>query len=87
MLRHRFLVTIAREEPDAMDALEALITRASPLQLADPAPDRDALNAMLHAAVRAPDHGRLHPWRFIVITGAARSRLGEMLAAALRARA
>jgi len=69
-----------------MDAIEALTTRASPLQLADPAPDRDALNAMLRAAARAPDHGRLRPWRFLVITGAARSRLGDMLATALRAR-
>jgi nitroreductase len=69
-----------------MDALEALTTRASPLQLTDPAPDRDALNAMLRAATRAPDHGRLRPWRFIVISGAARSRLGDVLAAALRAR-
>lgn len=70
----------------AMEAIEALTTRASPLQLADPAPDRNALNAMLRAAAKAPDHGRLHPWRFIVIEGAARDRLGEVLAAALRRR-
>ncbi len=69
-----------------MEAIEALTTRASPLQLADPAPDRNALNAMLRAAAKAPDHGRLHPWRFIVIEGAARDRLGEVLAAALRRR-
>src|SRR5258706_15970472 len=69
-----------------MDALEALTTRASPLQLTDPAPDSGALNAMLRAAARAPDHGRLRPFRFVVIEGAARSRLGEVLAAALRAR-
>ncbi len=69
-----------------MDALEALTTRASPLQLTDPAPDRAALDAMLRAAVRAPDHGRLQPWRFVVIRGAARSALGDVLAAALKAR-
>jgi nitroreductase len=69
-----------------MDALEALTTRASPLQLADPPPDRAALDAMLRAAVRAPDHGRLHPWRLVVIRGEARSELGEVLAAALKAR-
>lgn len=69
-----------------MDALEALTTRASPLSLADPAPDRAALDSMLRAAVRAPDHGRLHPWRFVVISGEARSRLGDVLAAALKAR-
>jgi nitroreductase len=69
-----------------MDALEALTTRASPLALADPAPDHPAFEAMLRAAVRAPDHGRLHPWRFVVIRGAARSKLGDVLAAALKAR-
>lgn len=69
-----------------MDAIEALTTRASPLQLTDPAPDRDALEAMLRAAAKAPDHGRLRPWRFLVIAGAARDRLGEVLAMALRAR-
>ena len=69
-----------------MDALQALTTRASPLQLADPPPDPAALDAMLRAAVRAPDHGRLHPWRFVVIRGAARSKLGDVLAAALKAR-
>ncbi len=69
-----------------MDALEALTTRASPLALTDPAPDGPALEAMLRAAARAPDHGRLHPWRFVVIRGAARSALGDVLAAALKAR-
>ena len=69
-----------------MDAIEALTTRASPLKLGDPPPDGAALERMLHAAVRAPDHGRLHPWRFIVIKGEARRRLGDVLAAALRVR-
>jgi nitroreductase len=69
-----------------MEAIDALTTRASPLQLTEPAPDRNALNAMLRAAAKAPDHGRLHPWRFIVIEGTARDQLGEVLAAALRAR-
>ena len=42
---------------------------------------------MLGAAIRAPDHGRLRPWRFIVVRGAARERLGQVLADALKARA
>lgn len=69
-----------------MDALEALITRASPYALAEPAPDDAALKRMLAAAMAAPDHGRLRPWRFIAVRGAARNRLGEVLADALRAR-
>lgn len=35
---------------------------------------------MLAAAVRVPDHGRLQPWRFILIRGGNRQRLGEILA-------
>jgi nitroreductase len=66
-----------------MGALEALTTRASPAGLVAPAPDADALERMLRAAVRAPDHGRLRPWRFIVVAGAARETLGTVLADAL----
>jgi nitroreductase len=39
----------------------------------------------LTVAARVPDHGRLTPWRFIVIEGEARERLGEVIAAAARA--
>ncbi|MGH8714538.1 MAG: nitroreductase family protein [Casimicrobiaceae bacterium] len=69
-----------------MDALEALTTRASPIGLTEPAPDGTALAQMLRAASRAPDHGRLKPWCFIVIEGAARNALGDVLAVALRRR-
>jgi nitroreductase len=66
-----------------MDALEALTTRRSAGQLAEPAPDDRALDAMFRAALRAPDHGRLRPWRFLVLRGAARERFGAVLADAL----
>lgn len=69
-----------------MDALEALTTRASPIALREPAPDGAALALILRAASRAPDHGRLKPWRFIVVDGAARHALGEVLATALKRR-
>jgi len=71
---------------DPLDAIEALTTRASPTGLVAPAPDADALQHMLRAAVRAPDHGRLRPWRFIIVEGAARAALGGVLADALLAR-
>lgn len=75
-------------EPGAapLDAIEALTTRASPASLTAPAPDAEALENMFRAAARAPDHGRLRPWRFIVIEGGAREALGNVLADALRAR-
>src|SRR5689334_15947050 len=67
-------------------AIGALTTRASPAGLVAPAPDAAALDRMLRAAVRAPDHGRLRPWHFIVVDGAARAALGEILADALHRR-
>ena len=69
-----------------MDALTALTTRASATALVEPAPDNAALERMLAAAVAAPDHGRLRPWRFLAVRGAARARLGEVMAEALHAR-
>ena len=61
-----------------MDAIEALVTRKSSAMLTTPAPSKDDLQVMMQAAVRAPDHCRLRPWRFIVIEGAAREKLGRI---------
>lgn len=71
-----------------MDAMELLLNRASiaPRLHEEPAPNEAELGQILAAACRAPDHGRLRPWRFIVIRGDARVRLGEVFAEALRAR-
>jgi nitroreductase len=70
----------------AMEAIEALTTRVSGAALVEPAPDELELHTLLSAALRAPDHGRLRPWRFTVVRGAARQRLGELMAEALRRR-
>ncbi len=69
-----------------MDALELLLERNSAVRLQEPGPDARALDTMFQSAVRAPDHGRLHPWRFIVIAGAERERFGEAMARLLLAR-
>jgi nitroreductase len=68
-----------------MDALAALTTRHSvaPPFLTAPGPDEETLARILAAGASAPDHGRLRPWRFIVIRGDARTRLGEVFAEAL----
>ena len=69
-----------------MNTIDALLGRRSAKTLTDPAPDEGALELLFQCASRAPDHGRLRPWRFIVIRGAARERLGELMAGQLRRR-
>jgi nitroreductase len=69
-----------------MDAIEAFTTRVSGNALVEPGPDELELHSLLSAAVRAPDHGRLRPWRFVLVKGAARQRLGGLMAESLRRR-
>jgi nitroreductase len=64
-----------------MDALESLITRQSAKTYGETAPTKEHLAQVLQAAVRAPDHGRLRPWRFMLIEGNQRRKFGELLAA------
>lgn len=61
-----------------MDTLIALTTRTSQGALTEPAPSTDILNHAFQAALRAPDHRLLRPWRYLVIEGEARQRLGEL---------
>lgn len=86
-LSQRAAINIQLEESVvSMDALTLLNNRNSAPKLSQPGPDRDTLHKILGAALRAPDHGRLHPWRFLIIEGKARYRLGELFASALLAR-
>lgn len=64
-----------------MELLEALNARQSAKTYGPDAPTREHLAQVLQAAVRAPDHGRLRPWRFMLIEGAQRRRFGDLLAA------
>ncbi|MFV8783166.1 nitroreductase family protein [Microbulbifer sp. SA54] len=61
-----------------MDALAALHNRVSIGVLADPPPDAAQRENIFRAALRAADHGNLRPWRFLVVEGEARDRLGEI---------
>lgn len=69
-----------------MDALEMLLNRESAAKLADPGPNEEQLELMFQAAVRAPDHGRLRPWAFVVVPSDRRERFGEIMAASLQRR-
>ena len=68
-----------------MDALDALLNRVSVPRLVEPAPNAAQRELLFRAALRAPDHGQLRPWRFLTIEGAARERMGELFAEALHA--
>lgn len=63
-------------------ALEFLLTRRSrPAKtLTAPAPDRAVVETLLTAAARSPDHGKLEPWRFIVLEKPALTRLAGAVA-------
>ena len=63
-------------------ALDQLLSRRSVGLLQEPAPEGADLDLILDAGLRAPDHGRLKPWRFVIIRGDARLAYGEMLAEA-----
>ncbi|MDA5092529.1 nitroreductase [Aliiroseovarius sp. KMU-50] len=62
-------------------ALDFLLTRRSrPAKtLTGPGPDRADLLPILTAAGRTPDHGKLEPWRFIVLEKPALERLGALV--------
>jgi nitroreductase len=63
-----------------------LATRRSgkPRDLVAPGPDAPTLRAILEAAVRVPDHGKLAPWRFVVVPDGRRAAFAELLHRAYR---
>ncbi|TDO06839.1 nitroreductase family protein [Halomonas ventosae] len=65
-----------------MEALTLLHERSSMGKLMGPPPSPEQLEAIYRAALRAPDHKELHPWRFIEFSGEGLSRLGELFAEA-----
>lgn len=67
-------------------AFEFLLNRMShPAKLfSGPVPDRDALRLILTAAARVPDHGKLEPWRLVVVDAAAMPRIAALAEAHAR---
>jgi len=72
---------------DTSSPLSLLATRRSgkPRDLIAPGPDADQLNAMIAIAARTPDHGKLAPWRFVIVPADQRDRLAEVITTAYRA--
>lgn len=67
-----------------MDALDLVVNRRSASRLSEPAPAGEALENIIRAGMRAPDHGTLQPWRFIVIENDGRERFSQLLEKAAR---
>ena len=70
---------------DASSALSLLETRRSgkPRELVAPGPSSDELGRILTIAMRTPDHGKIAPWRFVVVRADQRQQLADLLARAL----
>jgi nitroreductase len=64
-----------------MELTCAVRTRRSEHNLVSPAPSNDEFVRLLECAATAPDHGRLRPWRWILVRGHGRLTLGNSLAA------
>jgi len=71
----------------APDAIDLLLSRrsGSAKAMEKPGPSKKQLAEILKAGARAPDHGKLFPWRFIVFEGKGRERFGNILAEILEA--
>ncbi len=72
---------------DISNPLALLRTRRSgkPRDMIAPGPDAVQLRAILAAAIRVPDHGKLSPWRFVIVGDDQRDRLSDLLTSAYRA--
>jgi nitroreductase len=72
---------------DRSTPLSLLSTRRSgkPRDLAAPGPDEAQLQQILEIAARTPDHGKLAPWRFVIVPADKRAALAELITTAYRA--
>ena len=70
---------------DRSTPLSLLETRrsAKPREMVGPAPSADELQRMLAIAARVPDHGKLAPWRFVIVGEDQRDALAKLLHEAL----
>ncbi|UMM63721.1 nitroreductase family protein [Aristophania vespae] len=64
--------------------LDMLLSRMSTDSLQEPAPNGEMLELILATALRAPDHGKLRPWRYIIVEGEARIAFAQEVIAALK---
>ena len=84
--------TLAENEPanaiyESAETLKLLAQRRSTkiVLFGEPGPSSEEIDKLLHLAAHVPDHGKLGPWRFVVISGEGRGRAGDALAKVLEA--
>jgi nitroreductase len=74
-----------RAAPEVLDFLA--LRRSTPaVTLSEPAPTPGEIDAMLRIAARAPDHGKLAPWRFVILDSAPKAEFAARLEALAQAR-
>ena len=73
---------------DRSSAISLLETRRSgkPRELVAPGPTRDELDHILTIAMRTPDHGKIAPWRFVIVGPQQRQQLADLQRAEQEAR-
>ena len=67
-----------------METMKALLSRRSISKLTTPHPSKDEMKDVYQAALRAPDHAWLRPWKFIEITGDSRKKLAQAFIASTK---
>src|SRR5260221_9411201 len=69
-----------------MSVFEVIKRRRSIGKMTGERPTREQIEHLLEAATHAPNHHRVQPWKFIVLAGKARERLGAVMAESLAGR-
>jgi nitroreductase len=73
------LVAAIHKSPETL-ALMARRRSTKIAEFAEPGPSAEQIDALIRLAARVPDHGKIGPWRFVIIAGDARRRAGAALA-------
>ena len=64
-----------------MEIFDAIHGRQTISKVKPDAVPRELIEKILSAAVQAPNHYQVRPWRFVVLTGDGRKKLGDVMAA------
>ncbi len=69
-----------------MSVFDSIKRRRSIGKMTEQSPTREQIERLLEAAIHAPNHHKVEPWRFFVLAGKARNELGEIMASSLATR-